>query len=251
MTAEVFSPQRRQGTSGLRRRKARRKGMGGVFDHPQAMPAANAWTASMSIISPPTCTGMIPTTRQFAVQRRPAGLQVVELPLGVGQVHVRVTGSQSTSSGTGPLIADHLGRGGKGHGGHQHRLAGPQAQGLDRQVQGRRAGIDGQGIGFHRTWRRNAVSNCCVRGPVVSQPERRQATTSRDFRLADRGAEKRDLKATRFGYLLALRSLSRWISGMSADVIVSVTVHAPCVRPWPGHRETWSHARPQSAVLHK
>ena len=72
--------------------------------------------------------------------------QVGELPLGVVQVHVERHRIAIDQQRHGPLVADHFGRGGEGHGGHQHGLAGLQPQGLDRQVQCGRAGIDGHGL---------------------------------------------------------------------------------------------------------
>ena len=131
----------------------------------------------MSIISPPTWTGIMPTTRKRRIQRRLAGPELLDLPFGVGQVHVQRYGIAIHQQGHGALIADHFGGGGEGHRGHEHGLARVQAQRLDGQMQRGGAGIDGHGVpAAHLLGQRG--SRTAHRGPVVSQPERRQATTS-------------------------------------------------------------------------
>ena len=57
-----------------------------------------------------------------------------------------VSGSQSTSTGRRAEVDDDLGGRGEGHGRHDDLVAGPHADGLQREVQRRGGGIDGHGV---------------------------------------------------------------------------------------------------------
>jgi hypothetical protein len=80
-----------------------------------------------------------------------------------------VTGSTSTSR-VGPQVARHLHRGGEGQRGRDH-LVGPDADGLQRQVQAGGGGVDGDGLATTQVVA-NSCSKALVSGPVVTQPER-------------------------------------------------------------------------------
>ena len=157
----------------------------------------------MSIIRPPTWTGIMPTTVNSGIQRQPARLQVGDLPLGVGQVHVQRRRIAIDQQRHGALVADDLGRGGEGHRGHQHGLARLQSQRLDGQMQRRRAGVDGHGVlGAHRfgqvglelprAARWSASRNAGRRRPRPSRPRkwrRQKRNSSVPLFLLDRHAQ--------------------------------------------------------------
>ena len=123
--------------------------MGRVLDDPETAAARpRPATASVSIIRPPTWTGMIPTTRvcRGIDARKLPGRQIRELSLGVVEVHVQRHRIAVHEDRDRAQIPHDLRGRGERHRRDEHGLSGLEAQGLDREVQRRRAGVHGDGV---------------------------------------------------------------------------------------------------------
>ena len=78
--------------------------------------------------------------------RLPLGQRSLDLPFRIRNVEVEILDPAINQNGLGAKIAHHLSRRCKGHRRHDDALAGLQANGFERQVQCRGAGIDGNRV---------------------------------------------------------------------------------------------------------
>ena len=75
-----------------------------------------------------------------------SGAEVCELLLGVGEVHVEGVRIAVDEDGDGALVADDLGRGGKGHGGDEDGSVRAKLERLDGEMQSGGAGVECDGV---------------------------------------------------------------------------------------------------------
>jgi len=86
---------------------------------------------------PSSCCPVVPWSR---------GLPVVNLPLRIRHIEIEILDPAIGEDWPSAQVADHLGGGGESHRGHNDTLPGLQADGFERKVQSRRAGIDRDGM---------------------------------------------------------------------------------------------------------
>jgi hypothetical protein len=74
-------------------------------------------------------------------RRKRAAAEEIDLPLRVPQVEMQRDRIDVDEDGDRAAISNHLGGGGEGHRGNEHGFASGQADGLDREMEGGRAGV--------------------------------------------------------------------------------------------------------------
>ena len=91
---------------------------------------------------------MIPTTRASCRQsgRAIAGPDAGDGLLRVPQIHVQRLRIAVDKYRNAALVPNHFGGRGKGHRRHENAVAGANTKGANREVQSRRAGIQGDGV---------------------------------------------------------------------------------------------------------
>ena len=124
------------------------KGVGGVFDHPKAMPMVEPLERGDVHHEAGGVHGDEANQRHLGVEGsgQTAGSQAGDLLLGVFQLEVAGGGVAVDQDGDGAGITEDFRGGGKGHGGDQHTLSGFEAQGDGRQMQGGGAGVERNGV---------------------------------------------------------------------------------------------------------
>ena len=98
--------------------------MGGVLDQPQAVLVGEGLHGVHVEHQPADVNGQDAGHLQCRIERRAAGAEIGDLPFGVGQIYVKRHGVAIHKERHRPLVANHFGRGGKGHRRYQHRLTG-------------------------------------------------------------------------------------------------------------------------------